>query len=318
MKFFILGISGLMLLGLIIMGFLHEETSQDSTSRQWERSNEVNLQEQSDREPPPAEELQPVNPDDEIGYSLQNDELNLTFNHGIDWVKVPVDKDQLFEGEYNGNKQQLIDDSFVLTEERVAFLYSEGPSWEDKSILLTYSLDQGQTWENTVVTEPFPAMRFRKVEFLNNTFGYVIISGGRTMSQEYSAVHLTHDGGRTWEETNNSDVTRLIYDGGFVDESTGFLSFGTINPEEPDVYVTQDGGGAWEKASFKMPGKYDRIFVSAEVPVKEEEHLAVLVNQGPNGDYLGGRVKGKFISNDNGMTWEFLTEVQPDEPEQQG
>ena len=39
-----------------------------------------------------------------------------------------------------------------------------------------------------------------------------------------------------------------------------------------------------------------------------EEELTVLLNQGPNGDYEGGRVKGKFVSNDNGKTWIFQKE----------
>ncbi|RKQ33984.1 WD40/YVTN/BNR-like repeat-containing protein [Oceanobacillus halophilus] len=126
-------------------------------------------------------------------------------------------------------------------------------------------------------------------------------------------IFLTHDGGENWEETNNPGITRLIYDGGFVDETTGFLSYGTINPEEPNLYVTQNSGKTWSKANFQIPEKYQPIFVSAEVPVKEGEHLAVLVNQGPNGDYQGGQVKGKFISEDNGKTWEFLMEVEPGE-----
>lgn len=110
-------------------------------------------------------------------------------------------------------------------------------------------------------------------------------------------------------------MTRLISDGGFINESTGFLSFGTIDPREPDLYVTQDAGNTWEEAVFNIPEKYDDIFVSAEIPVKEESHLAVLVNQGPNGDYKGGATKGKFISEDNGKTWEFSKEVRPNEEE---
>jgi len=37
------------------------------------------------------------------------------------------------------------------------------------------------------------------------------------------------------------------------------------------------------------------------------------VNQGSAGDYNGGQVKGKFISVDNGKTWEFQQEVEPNE-----
>jgi hypothetical protein len=110
-------------------------------------------------------------------------------------------------------------------------------------------------------------------------------------------------------------VTRLIKDGGFVDEHTGFLSSGFINPEEPDLYVTQDGGDSWVSASIPIPDQYNKIFVTAELPFKEEDHLAVLINQGPNGDYRGGKVKGKFLSKDNGLTWEFSAEVQANETE---
>jgi hypothetical protein len=53
----------------------------------------------------------------------------------------------------------------------------------------------------------------------------------------------------------------------------------------------------------------------AEVPFQEDDHLTVLINQGPNGDYLGGKVKGKFISSDNGKTWAFSMEVLPNESE---
>ncbi|NRG48323.1 oxidoreductase, partial [Bacillus sp. CRN 9] len=52
-----------------------------------------------------------------------------------------------------------------------------------------------------------------------------------------------------------------------------------------------------------------------EIPFKEGDHLAVLVNQGPNGDYDGGKVKGKFTSEDNGKTWDFAEEVKLNEAE---
>ena len=201
-------------------------------------------------------------------------------------------KGKLFAGEYNGNEQELIEKSYILTQNRAAFLHSDGGSMK-----LIYTLDQGESWENTVVNDQYPSIRFRKVGFLNESFGYVIISGDRTMSQEWTTVYLTNDGGKQWKETNHSNVTRLIYDGGFVDENTGFLSFGILNPVEPDLYHTHDGGISGVKQLFTIPEKYHEIFVIAEVPFKEENHLAVYINQGPNGDYEGGKVKGKFVSN---------------------
>lgn len=315
MKKFILGVSGFIMIGLIVAVVYYQNPAETELHLGQPIDVQDNQESQNEAEQPKPEPLQPIN-NDTISYSLQNNKLNITYNKGDDWITVPVEKDQLFKGEYNGNKQQLIDGSYILSEKRAAFLYSVGSHWENQRIVLTYSLDQGKTWKEATVTEPFPAMRYRKAAFINDHFGYVIISGGRTMSQEFSSVYLTHDGGQSWEETTNSDVTRLISDGGFIDESTGFLSFGTINPEEPDLYVTNDGGKSWAKAVVHIPEKYNKIFVTAEVPTIEEDHLSVLVNQGPNGDYLGGKVKGKFISEDRGKTWTFSEEVQPNETEE--
>lgn len=315
MKKFMAGVSACMMIILTISVFVFQHTSQNnpypSSQNDWQDKQSL----QKNKEQPQTEQLRPVHAEDEISYSLQNDELNITFDKGETWKTVPIEINHLFEGEYNGSKQELIEGSYVLNEDWAAFLYSAGPNWDEKRILLTYSTDQGETWHDATVAERFTVMRFRKVDFLNETFGYVIISGGRTMSQESSHVFLTHDGGDSFEETTNSERTTLISDGGFVDERTGFLSFGVINPEKPDLYVTQDGGNCWNQATFHIPETYAEIFVSAEVPVKEEDHLSILVNQGPNGDYKGGNVKGKFISEDNGSTWQFQEEVIPDETE---
>ena len=164
-----------------------------------------------------------------------------------------------------------------------------------QSVLLKYSRDKGDTWQDSVITDSFPPMRFRKVDFLNESFGYAILTGDRTMSQEYSTVFLTHDGGETWGRTAELPTTSLIAFGSFVDEQTGYLSYGTINPEEPDVYLTQNGGDTWTQAQFDIPEKYEHIFVQAEEPIKEKDYLSVLVNQGPNGDFAGGKVKGKVV-----------------------
>ncbi|MBT2757936.1 oxidoreductase [Mesobacillus foraminis] len=281
----------------------------------FERSSEITIPEENNKQEvdqPQSEPIQGIYEDDDsIGYSVQNDQLQVTFNKGSDWIRVPVEKSKLFAGEYNGNRPELIENSYILTQNRISFLYVDATSPEGNSIKLINSLDQGETWDHTVVTEQYPPIRFRKVEFLNDSFGFVIISGDRTMSQEWTTVYLTRDGGKHWIETAHSNVTRLIYDGGFVDENTGFLSFGILSPEEPDLYLTQNGGDSWSKSTIAIPEQYHKIFVMAEVPFKEEDHLAVYINQGPNGDYKGGKVKGKFISNDYGNTWEFSKEELP-------
>lgn len=311
MKNIIIGTACVMIFGTLFATLFFERSSEKTMPElNVNRPEEYNKQE---LESPQTKPIQGIYEDDSIGYSLQNEQLQITFNKGSDWIKVPLEKAKLFEGEYNGNEQELIENSYILTQNRISFLYVDATSPEGNSIKLINSLDQGKTWENTVVTEQYPPIRFRKVEFINDSFGYVIISGDRTMSQEWTTVFLTRDGGKRWIETTHSNVTRLIYDGGFVDENTGFLSFGILNPEVPELYLTQNGGNSWSKSTIAIPEQYHKIFVMAEVPFKEEDHLAVFINQGSQGDYKGGKVKGKFISNDNGNTWEFSMEVLPNE-----
>ncbi|MFD2924365.1 WD40/YVTN/BNR-like repeat-containing protein [Halobacillus naozhouensis] len=312
MKKLILVLATIMMVGLITGTFFYQNQNQNSLLQLNQKTNMLEKSKSAYQvEKLQPKTLEPVH-NNMISYTLQNNELNITYDNGNNWVKVPVEKDLLFNGEYNGNEQELINGSYILTEDRAAFLYKQD------RIFLKYSLDHGKTWKESVVTEALPGIRFRKVGFLNDRFGYVVLSGDRTMSQELSTVFLTHDGGETWEETASPPTTRLIADGGFVDENTGFMSYGTINPQKPNLYVTQDGGKTWSKAVIHIPERYDKVFVQAEFPVKENNHLSVLVNQGPNGDYAGGKVKGKFISKDNGLTWDFSMEVQPNEKTEQG
>ncbi|MFS0823394.1 WD40/YVTN/BNR-like repeat-containing protein [Bacillus sp. 1P02SD] len=300
MKNLMIMVSSLVILILIISIFQYEKSFDETSPVQ-----EDILSPSENRER--AESLHPNIVTDSIGYKLQNNELKITYDNGDDWVTVPVEVEQLFSGEYNGNKTELINDSFILTDKRATFLYIEG------GIKLITSLDKGITWQESMIYQNAPGIRFRKVDFLNEKHGYVIVSGDRTMSQEWSATFITNDGGKTWRETAYPGTTRLIYNGGFVDENSGFLSYGIINPEEPDFYVTTDAGFSWNKSTFSIPEKYKKIFVTAELPFKEDDHLAVLLNQGPNGDYMGGKVKGKFVSYDQGVSWEFASEVTPNE-----
>lgn len=300
--------AGVVIIGLVIATFFYHNQSKTLAMPM-----NVILEKQIEQEQTEEPE-QTLYAENTIDYALQNDELHITFDKGENWTQVPVEKDTLFAGDYNGSEQELIADSYMLTEDWAAFLSVSGDV-QNEELVITYSSDQGETWQDSVVTDVYPSFRFRKVVFLNEDVGYVIASGDRTMSQEGSSVFLTDDGGESWEETNSPETTRMVADGGFVDEDTGFLSYGTINPEAPDLYVTQDAGDSWEQADVQVPEKYEEIFVNAEVPLKKDDHLTILLNQGPNGDYQGGNVKGKFISEDNGKTWELSEEVDPDDSE---
>ncbi|MCI1858189.1 MAG: oxidoreductase [Sporolactobacillus sp.] len=266
------------------------------------------------RSAPAKTSLQPATPG-MISYTLQNDKLRITYNKGRKWMSVPVDTERLFGGEYNGNKQELIDGSYLLTKKRAVFLSEQTTDQNETKLVLTISEDRGKTWRRATVTRAAPGIRFRNIGFPNSRFGYVIVSGDRTMSTEGTYIFLTVDGGKTWEKTASPPTSQLVADGGFVDASTGFVSYGTISPNHPHLYVTQDGGHHWRLAKIYMPAKYWKVFVRAETPKREGNHLAMRVDQGDEGDYKGNKVNGKFISKDRGRTWTFSKEVRADESE---
>lgn len=304
MKKMIIGVASLMMIGLMVGLF------------QYEKSNQIKLPKFNVQETPnKPQQLQPTYVEEDIGYSLQNDALHITFDQGGNWITVPIEKDQLFNDGYNGDKQRLTEQSYIITEERLAFLHFDAPSEniENNRLVVTYSVDKGNTWKASIVAGAYPTTRFRKMDFISDQFGYVIFTGERVVAQEASYIYITINGGESWELINHPDMTRLVYDGGFVDEMTGFLSVGSINPNMPELHVTQDGGDTWSQANINVPAEYSENFLAAEMPFEEADHLAILVNQGPNGDYKGGRIKGKFISEDHGLTWDFAEEVEPDE-----
>lgn len=305
MKNWMIGLSGFIILILLIadrtyMSGIYNEEKDDPVIRE-----EASFIPQKDT---------PKNlfADEAIDYALNQEKLYITFNKGEDWAEVPI-KPQMIISDQGYDNDELPAGSYLLTEERVAFLSSVGRGDVTEQLQLIYSVDQGKTWKKSEVDESYYVNRFRKIDFLDDQFGYIITTGEKIVAQEMVFVYITTDGGQSWKPATDEQLfTRLITEGGFINTETGFLSMSGINPSEPELMVTHNTGKTWQQAVIEVPEEYREIFVQAEMPYKEDDHLAVLVNQGPNGDYKGAKVKGKFISADQGVTWRFSTEVESD------
>jgi len=249
--------------------------------------------------------------DEETTYRINNDTLEVTYDHGENWTEVPVEVDELFEGDYNGPENELLADSYIVTPNMTAFIVG---GLQDISVL--QSTDQGETWKEASVPSPFQAIRMRILDFVSETHGFVILTGGRTMSWEGNLIFRTNDGGSTWEEIGNVPTNRQLTSAGFIDENLGFASFGSItineNPAVPDLYRTTDGGETWSRVEVPIPVEYEGIFTVAESPTFDGTQGTLLVSQGPNGDYQGGEVMARFVSVDEGETWSFANLVDPD------
>src|SRR5690606_32570123 len=123
---------------------------------------------------------------------------------------------------------------------------------EGEHIRLLFSEDQGVTWKESKIPTNFPGIRMRIIDFPTQHFGYVILTGGRTMNQEGGEIYLTNDGGLTWQKVPEVPSTRLLYDGAFINEKVGYMSYHSLGEQlKPDLYETHDGGKTWKLFEFK-------------------------------------------------------------------
>jgi len=215
----------------------------------------------------------------------------------------------LFRGDYSSSKKYLIDESYVITPQKTAFVVNQ--------ISVIQSNDKGKSWETVNIKSPFPGIRKRILGFTSEQEGYLILSGDRTMSSEAHTVYKTNDGGKTWVNTGNvKENYRLVTSGGFINDDLGFISFGAINVNDelprPSLYRSSDGGKTWNEVNVLIPKEYKGIFTVAEVPTFDGSQGTLLINQGPSGDYQGGKVLARFISLDKGATWVFSNLVDTD------
>jgi hypothetical protein len=251
-------------------------------------------------------------PDENNRYRIENDTLSVTYDNGHSWTEVPARVGQLFEGDYNASQSELLEDSYIITPERTAFIVGGL-----QNIKVLQSTDQGETWDEAQVPSPFQAIRMRIIDFVSKEVGFLILTGDRTMSWEANRIFKTEDGGETWQELGSVDTERQLTSAGFIDEDLGFMSFGSItindNPPVPDLYRTTDGGETWSQVEVPIPAEYEGIFTIAEVPTFDGSQGTLLVNQGPEGDYQGGNVMARFVSVDEGETWSFANLVDPDD-----
>lgn len=240
-------------------------------------------------------------------YKIENGRLKVTYDYGQHWIDVPVSIHDLFEGDYSGPKDTLIEGSFVISPDRTAFVIGNG-----KYLRILQSTDQGYTWKENNVRSPIEAVRLRLLGFTSKQDGYLILTGDRTMTVEGNVVLKTHDGGQTWENVGYVPTDRLATGGGFIDDQLGFMSFGSRGtPAHPVLYRTTDGGKSWNEVAVPIPSHFRGIFTVAEVPAFKGSRGTLLVNQGPDGDYQGGKVMAKFTSKDKGATWSFEGLISP-------
>lgn len=245
---------------------------------------------------------------DSISYTFSNKKMFVTFNAGENWLEVPATMAEFFGGEYaTASSNELLPNSYLLTKEQTGLIMTkENATTRKNDVIWLQTTDEGKSWQEYPIFKDFPAIRFRKIQFFKQ-IAYAFVSGGRVMGQEGFSLAVSSDQGKSWQTLAPSDLTSvgmLVQDAGFVTEKLGFLS------RKDGLFVTQDGGNHWQKSQIQIPDNYKEIFLIAEIPYEKDGKLLMQMNQGDQGDYKGGLVKGIFQSSDEGLTWTFVAESE--------
>lgn len=245
---------------------------------------------------------------DSISYTFSNKKMFVTFNAGENWLEVPATMAEFFGGEYaTASSNELLPNSYLLTKEQTGLIITkENATTRKNDVIWLQTADEGKSWQEYPIFKDFPAIRFRKIQFFKQ-IAYAFVSGGRVMGQEGFSLAASSDQGKSWQTLAPSDLTSagmLVQGAGFVTEKLGFLS------RKDGLFVTQDGGNHWQKSQIQIPNNYKEIFLIAEIPYEKDGKLLMQMNQGDQGDYKGGLVKGIFQSSDEGLTWTFVAESE--------
>ncbi|WP_230203681.1 WD40/YVTN/BNR-like repeat-containing protein [Bacillus massiliigorillae] len=246
-------------------------------------------------------------------YKIENKKCFVSYDFGKSWNEVPVPIETLAKvGDGNSHYNELQEGSYVITPKKTAFVYG---GTQETGLMMVYSEDQGATWQTTNVSQ-LNSVRVKFCSFPTVKDGYVIATSDRTMSQEGQVIYATSDGGKTWHEAGFGPSTWLLQSGGFVDKNVGFMSYPSVQGEASNFYRTENGAKTFAPITLPIKEEWKKVFIQPETPYMENGKLSLLVGQGDQGDFQGGRVMVKYQSKDMGKTWEYVELVTPPSKEE--
>lgn len=264
-------------------------------------------------------------------YTTENNELFVSYDAGQSWTLVPVSLDELAPDQAGNEPYVMLQvGSYIISPEKTAFVYG---GTQTQPLQIVYSDDRGETWQYGVVSDAYleGGVRLSFCSFPGVNVGYVVVGVGRTMRQELSVIFRTTDGGMSWAPVGDGPITSLLYTAGFVTREVGFLSYDTMYPRQTEdgteeeavaLFRTADGGQSFQQVTLPlvpMPEGWTvefwrQVYVRAGTPYWQDGALTLLVGQGADGDWQGGRTCAQYVSQDLGVTWQYVAEVEHEEP----
>lgn len=156
-------------------------------------------------------------------------------------------------------------------------------------------------------------------KMVNDLEGYRVNQIDAVSGTAVWEIEKTIDGGMTYEVMNIRTVStpsEII----FFENGLGFLTVpDNIYCKKSELYITHDSGRTFRKLDFPdgeftlsdPEGKeWDECYDYFYLPTQEADGtLEILVSGGYKGGYNNGETRAKYISTNNGKTWEFDGEI---------
>ena len=255
--------------------------------------------------------------DEFVEYRIRSSTLEVSFDGGDTYTTVPVDLKNLMLSD--DDTSVLQSGSYALTQGVTAFVTGGATiNGEKVPVSVIYSQDQGDTWVSTPVDQIFD-VSYIYMKMFDDVDGALVIGYAKAGEQEYSRVYSTNDGGETWDPVGEGPFNYALKGALFTDEDTAFLSYHYNANVKNNLCISHDGGktfsevvlpeGRFDEGTDAQDLKWADVFKEATVPVLEQGgNLVVYLTQGEGGTYMGGQAAAKYVSRDNGNTWEF-TEI---------
>lgn len=253
----------------------------------------------------------PISQTNQLELVSDSNELYMTTDSGNTWSFIPLKPEWLRFGSYLLTSGEIpfgywMDKTYEISPDFSWFIYSQN----EQELAFLSSTDNGQTWQQSLVTDTMRGARYRKATFFGNGSGVLVYS---TISPEVSSeglmIYHTNDFGQTWNQSNSTTISQPVQNVSFVNPTLGFVS------TREHVYYTNNAGSSFKESVITIPEGYQTggldIFQSPNEVIQVSTNLLetrfYLLNMGEI-DY-GKMFAFRYQSTDNGQTWQLVEQL---------
>lgn len=253
---------------------------------------------------------------EKCNYVIRKNKLYVAYDADIDWkptdwIEVPIDLSTIKK--YNSGKT-LDDDFYYISPKKTYFITSTSNGSLGHSIV--FSDDQGKTWSNIVIPNNDEKVLSVNITDKNNIVAFL----GYDFALTDCAIRIikTTDM-KTWQNYAKPPMNYMSQNttGIFFNDNLGFVKQVNSSGDSSTIYMTYNLGKNYTE--IKLPQQilsdnkfnlaWNQVYDMPNLPTYENNILTIMVSQGADGDYDGGKSQAKYISNDLGESWTYVGEI---------